>query len=261
MDKKPVRILSNLARSGGTLASKCLGAMEGVVLLSEIHPGSMQIFNPLEQAQKWYGLLTPEEIQGSLSFEQAIQLIDQRCTETNKTLLIRDWAHLDFIGIPFLKNPGFHLQLTETLAKNFNVIQFALVRHPIDQWLSTTELDIIKGKLALDDFLAGYRKFAEQSVSTGYMRYEDFTQDPVPMMKLLCKALQLDFDEHFYTRWHNNNHVTGDTSNTSRGSKFTTIRPVARKSIGASLLLAFKKNPDYQAAIELLGYDDVTASG
>jgi len=36
--KPRIRLLHQLGRSGGTLISRCLGSMQGVVLLSEIHP-------------------------------------------------------------------------------------------------------------------------------------------------------------------------------------------------------------------------------
>ncbi len=42
-----VRLVHHLARSGGTLISRCLGCMSGVLLLSEIHPLGTRHFNPL----------------------------------------------------------------------------------------------------------------------------------------------------------------------------------------------------------------------
>ena len=89
--KPRIRILHNLARSGGTLVSKCLGCMDRVALLSEIHPLGTQMFNPLTQAHDWYGLLESEDINpGKHDFVDVIKLIEQRCRETGKTLVIRD---------------------------------------------------------------------------------------------------------------------------------------------------------------------------
>ena len=51
-----------MARSGGTLISRCLGCMSGVLLLSEIHPLGTAQFNPLVQAQRWYGLLSSQDL-------------------------------------------------------------------------------------------------------------------------------------------------------------------------------------------------------
>jgi len=209
MNKPPIRILSNLARAGGTLVSRCLGAMDNIVLLSEIHPLGTHIFNPLAQAQDWYNLMQPEDSSRQYNFIETIQLIEQRCRASGRTLVIRDWAHLDFIGVPFLEKPGYRNQLNEILTRSFDIIQYALVRHPADQWLSTARLRVMEDHLDLDAFLAGYRRFAEQAAASGFMRYEDFTREPAAQMEQLCRHLQLDFDAGFINKWQKNRHVTG----------------------------------------------------
>ena len=140
MSKPSIRVFTGLARAGGTLVSRCLGAMDNIVLLSEIHPHGTHMFNPLAQAHDWYGLVKPEETRRQYDFIESIQLIEQRCRTAGKTLVIRDWAHLDFIGRPFVNNPPYKLLLTEALAPVFDIVQFALVRHPIDQWVSPSRL-------------------------------------------------------------------------------------------------------------------------
>ena len=57
-----LRLVHHMARSGGTLFSRCLGCMSGVLLLSEIHPLGTAQFNPLVQAQRWYGLLSSQDL-------------------------------------------------------------------------------------------------------------------------------------------------------------------------------------------------------
>jgi hypothetical protein len=255
MNKPPIRILSNLARSGGTLVSRCLGVMGNTVLLSEIHPRGTSIFNPLEQAQAWYKMFSLEEIRGTSNFVNAIQRVEARCRQSGRHLVIRDWAHLDFIGVPFIRSPQFRLELSDTLSPAFHIIQYALVRHPIDQWQSTAGLGLMQGILDLDVFLAGYRRFAELCVTTGFMRYEDFTRTPVPQMELLCGHLELQFDPGFIKQWPQYTHVTGDISKMSRGSRHTRITPLKRRRVEESLLDRFRKNSDYRRAIDLLGYE------
>lgn len=130
-----------MARAGGTLVSRCLGCMNGVALLSEIHPAGVRYFNPLNQAHHWFQLLTPWDLehiaQGSgLSFSDAIGLINQRCREQGKHLVLRDWGHLDFTAVPFLDTPSYRLTLADVLAGEFSVVHTAVVRHPADQKLS-----------------------------------------------------------------------------------------------------------------------------
>lgn len=50
MSRALLRIVSNLPRPGSTLISRCLGCMEGVVLLSEIHPRGAAIDERFEAA-------------------------------------------------------------------------------------------------------------------------------------------------------------------------------------------------------------------
>jgi len=89
--KKPViHVLHHMARSGGTIISRCLGCMNNIALLSEIHPYGYenQLINPLAQAHEWFNLLTPEDIEKikashPFPFIDAIELIKQRCDERN----------------------------------------------------------------------------------------------------------------------------------------------------------------------------------
>lgn len=256
MNKPSIRLFTSLARAGSTLVSRCLGTMDNIVLLSEIHPRGTHIFNPLAQAHDWYDLVQPEETRGQHDFIESIQLIEQRCRASGKTLVIRDWAHLDFIGRPFVNNPPYKLLLTEALAPVFDIAQFALVRHPIDQWISTSSLKIMQGQLDMESFLAGYRRYAEQSIKTGFMRFEDFVREPVHQMERLCKHLDISFDPGFIDRWQANTRVTGDTSKTSRGSRKNEISPLVPHVVGNTLMEKFRSNADYQQAIKLLGYTD-----
>jgi len=61
MSERKIRLYLNMARSGGTLFSKCVGCMDGVMLLSEIHPLGTALFNPVTQASRWYDLFSEED--------------------------------------------------------------------------------------------------------------------------------------------------------------------------------------------------------
>jgi hypothetical protein len=220
--KPPIRTLHHMARSGGSMISKCLGSMKNVVLLSEIHPKGIKQYNPIAQADQWFGLLRQEDlatIKRGMSFNDAIALIDDRCTAKGKTI-------------------------THT----------ASVRHPLDQWLSLSELSYIKGKIEPEDFLRGYRRFAEAAVGIGFIRYEDFTQEPDEKLHLLCERLKISFDPEYKDRWTRYKKITGGTR-TNRGR--SEIRPLPRRALEPQLLKRFEVNTDYQAAIELLGYADL----
>jgi hypothetical protein len=245
-----------MARSGGTLISKCLGCMAGVVLLSEIHPLGTAQFNPLIQAQRWYGLLSTQDLielkaRGRVAFVDAIELIRRRAEDCSQRLVIRDWSHLDFTGVPFIARPALRLLTAEALASRYDLQQVCTVRHPLDQWLSLSRLAVVQGRLGLDAFLAGYRRFAEVAQTIGFERYEDFTLDPCAVLKSLCGSLQLKFDRGFAERWRDYTFVTGDVAGSRGGGD---IQPVPRRPVAPDLLAALAANHDYRASLELLGY-------
>jgi Sulfotransferase family len=251
-----LRLVHHMARSGGTPISRCLGCMSGVLLLSEIHPLGTAQFNPLVQAQRWYGLLSSRDLaelkaRHRIGFVDAIELIHQRAVDAGQRLVIRDWSHLDFTGVPFVANPAFRLLTAEALAGRFELRQICTVRHPLDQWLSLRGLAVVQGKLTLERYLAGYRRFAEQARAIGFLRYEDFVADPDAVMRELCRHLELRFDCHFAERWSSYAFVTGDVSGSRGGSG---IQPVPRRPAEPGLLDLLPTNPDYVASLELLGY-------
>jgi protein O-GlcNAc transferase len=252
-----LRLVHHMARSGGTLISRCLGCMSGVLLLSEIHPLGTAQFNPLVQAQRWYGLLSSQDLaelkaRGRVAFVDAIDLIYRRAADAGQRLVIRDWSHLDFTGVPFVAKPAYRLLTAEALGGRFELRQVCTVRHPLDQWLSLRQLAMVHGKLSLEAFLAGYRRFAEQAREIGFLRYEDFAADPSAIMKELCRRLEVRFDRHFVERWSSYAFVTGDVSGSRGGSE---IRPVPRRSAEPGVLDQLAASADYQTSLELLGYD------
>jgi hypothetical protein len=252
-----LRLIHHMARSGGTVISKCLGCMSGIVLLSEIHPLGTQHFNPVIQAQRWFGLLSGQDLSdlrargGRIRFVDAIGLIHQRSTEHGQQLVIRDWSHLDFTGVPFVAKPSFRLLTAEALASRFELRQVCTVRHPLDQWLSVSRLVVVQGRLPLDTFLAGYRRFAEHAARVGFMRYEDFIAKPAPFMKSLCARMHLRFDRHFAGRWYDYTTITGEVSGGRGGAE---IQPVPRRPVEPKLLDALAANDDYRVSLDLLGY-------
>ena len=255
-ERRPkIRILHQMARSGGTIICRCLASMDGVVLLSEIHPAGLRMFNPLQQAMEWYALLTPGDIrlakEGKLSFVEAIGLIAEHCQELDKTLVLRDWSHLDFIGIPF-GQPGYRPGLVEALQKDFDLLRYSTVRHPLDQWLSLTKNPMFAERLAKPKYLRGVRHFSDMAVSTGFLKYEQFTADPDTSLKQLCDGLDLDFDPAYRERWPDYSNITGDVLPGRAG--LTEISSLPRQAGIESVAKTFESRSDYRRILEMLGY-------
>ena len=243
-----------MARTGGTVICRCLASMKDVVLLSEIHPAGMQMFNPLQQAHDWYGLLDPEEKaqarRGEFGFLEAVQLIWQRCESANRVLVLRDWSHLDYTGVPFTM-PSFRSALADTLSAAFEVVRFSTVRHPLDQWLSLSLSKVYREQLGAVKFLRGARRFAESAVETGFVRFEDFTRNPDRGLRDICTALQLEFDPGYATRWMHHVNITGDVFPGRAGDRIT---PLPRQAVNPGTESRFRSMANYAETVALLGY-------
>ena len=261
-DEKPtIRIFHNMARSGGTLVCKCIGAMENVRLFSEIHPKAnfAEYLNIVDQAHRWYGLTSKEDIASKLPFSEGLQLVYEQCQNENSQMVIRDWASIDFIGKVLIDHPTYRFALDQWLGSHFKTKVFALVRHPLDQWLSTRRLNIYADKLSEEEFFLGYRCYAE-AVQDHFIRYEDFTANPESAMTKICRGLDLQYDAGFMQRWHLNEAITGDNKRSSRGTtgdEAAAIRSLPRREIDRTLLAQIRRNDDYHQALAILGYEDV----
>jgi hypothetical protein len=261
--QKPViRVLHHMARSGGTVISKCIASMNSVVLLSEIHPLGLQQHNPLLQAGRWFGLFSPWELQDirqrRISFLESIEMIRTRVEASGHTLVIRDWSHLDFTGIPFIEAPAYRLLLAELLREKYRVIHTATVRHPVDQWISLNKVAIIKDHpgLTAAGFLYGYARFAEHASRMGFVRYEDFVRDSNSALRTLCDHLELAYDPGYRDKWAAYNRITGDNTTTSE-SRYTGENRIATPTPQLeypAVLEEFSRNRDFINATRLLGY-------
>lgn len=95
MTKPIARLIHNLSRAGGTLIGKCVGSMETVVLLSEINHRGRDRFNPIDQAHRWFDLVSEDDIAAlgdprEAAMADMIGLIEQRATAGGSRLVIRD---------------------------------------------------------------------------------------------------------------------------------------------------------------------------
>ena len=241
MTQKPVlRLIHHLARSGGTVICKCLGSMSDIALLSEIHPYGLEYFSPLEQAKDWYGFFTEQEIEElkktGITFNKIIYLINDKASEKGKQLVIRDWTHLDYLGIPFVEEPSYTLKLPETLEKTFNLKRFCTVRHPIHQFVSTLRLRAISQhpNMSVRFFMKGYLEFAKQAVNIGYIKYEDFCNNPDHYLKKICTSIDISFDDNYRNKWYKYNTITGDSNknrNAADALQSKTIKAMIEKEI------------------------------
>ena len=208
---KDIRLIHNLPRSGGTIISKCLGAQENIVLLSEIHPYGVEIarkmnlncdlYDPIFQAHEWNGLFEKEEYEKirsyNYNFEEKIHLIFEEVEMKNKKLIIRDWCFVDYFGIPYTE-PTYKNSILETLNEEFNISNIYILRHPLELYISCFKsFSFFKDNYKFDFFIKGYEKFFLHALKGKIFKYEDFNDNPQDNLKNMCKILEINFNENF----------------------------------------------------------------
>ncbi len=262
MGKKPtIRVIRNMARSGGTLIGKCIGCMDRVVLLSEIHPGNLRVTNPMLQAQKWFELIDNKDItrwkqSKGPTMMQFVTVCQSRAAARGETLVLRDWSHLDYNGTPFVE-PSYGFGLGDALSAGYEIREISTTRHPVDQYLSMQSFPGMKDLIPIDAYLHGCAAFAEYASEHGFVRYEDFVADPDTKLREICDALDLAFDASYHDKWSSYATITGDNMNPSgRASASKEIRPMERKAIDEALLDRLRSSDKYSRVCELLGYDE-----
>lgn len=265
-----IRILHQLGRSGGTLIAKCLATMDSAVLLSEVHPYGKVILErsdphisqylPMVQAHDWFNLVSQDEAERSKKgegkspsedFAAEIAVIDARCRAQGKSLILRDFNNLDFVGIKRRAVRPYRFTTVEALKTHFHPLRFFTVRHPADQWVSLSKLFPEDITPALDRFLLGFRKFSEHAAKVGFVRYEDFSHDPEAALRRICASLALPYDPGWQQRWAAYRNITGDTRARSGESA---ILPARKNTLDSDLRCRLEANVDYRVSLELLEY-------
>lgn len=257
-DSQPsVSLWLNLARSGGTILSRCLGCMDEVILLSEVHPLGRSMIDPTTQAMRWHGLVRANEL-GRLErmpYEQLIRLLAQRAHAQGRRLVLRDWSHLDFLGVPFV-DPSMSSRSMRVLQASGSGLGslhcFATVRHPKDMWVSQQRLDMLHDKVDVAHYLRGMHAFAQLATEVGFVRYEDFSHQPDEALKTLCAGLGVEYDPQWVERYRYYDKVTGDAP--TLGRKVGDIVPAQKRAMDEATALLFDESEDYLESCALLGY-------
>lgn len=214
---KTIRLIHNLPRTGGTIVSKSIGAQKNIILLSEIHPEGVtmrskmkvnsDLGDPVYQSFKYYNLFTVEEYEkiknSNIGFEDKIEIILKKTLLLGKNLIIRDWAFVDFFGIPFSK-PTYKNMLFETLKSKYKILNIYLLRNPLETLISCyNSLPFFKDNYKFETFIKSYESFLLDTTDDRNFKFEDFCIYPEENLKRICKKLKIDFDENYLNKLGN----------------------------------------------------------
>jgi FkbM family methyltransferase len=209
--KPKLRILHNLARSGGTIVSRCLGCMDGVALLSEVHPTLWHAWNdPVKQARDWYGVDVPDD----LCFVDTIAALEEAFRARGQLLVLRSWDFVDFIPSSKNRRPAGRSLLTEELRDRFELAEVLLARNPLAMLPSVERfLGESIDQQAFDDGVRAFEAMSSDEYCRGRVPFVEFLLNPEREIRHICSALELPYDWQFEDRWQGYTHVTGDIEN------------------------------------------------
>jgi len=215
MSRPTVHVVHGLGRSGTTLLARMLGCMEGIVLLSEVHPLDMPC-TLRSQALSWYGI----EVAPTCSLLESTEEVRSWSEARGRSLVLRDWSHLDYmpaasnLWCPRLTGSD----LADLLSVHYEVRRRSILRSPTAIWSSMLKFEptarqIEAGAISQRDFDVGYSAFAQEAESTGSVTYEDLCRSPEATIEDLCSGLGVPFDRGFADKWQSYANVTGDLPN------------------------------------------------
>jgi hypothetical protein len=268
---KKISIIHTMAKSGGTVVCKCLGPMDGVAMLSEIHPKGPYFvrgafnenmsyqFSPLVQAAQWFGFGSLSDINkgivfgGDNEFVGSINQIVTYAEQQNKRIVIRDWSHIDVIGKPFCP-PIREDSLGKLLKPHFEVDECALLRHPLKQWLSMQSRDAYK-TTSLNEYLSGYLAYLKIYKDIPWVKYEEVVENPNEMLGKICQHLGIEYDLTWEDKWTSYTTLTGDSNATKSVNAKLQEKPIGK--LEKSLVAQLKKNKYYKSIIEMTAYPEL----
>jgi len=220
--------IHHLSSSGGTVISKCLAAMQDVVLLSEINPCSPMggvVFNPFDPLglfQKQYPELSYRN-QDDLKkiFLERIAWTSDKCVKHNKFLIVRDHSHSDFLFCGCVDTPPVHSFLSQL----YSVKSIVTLRNPIDSYLSMKASNFPTDVKTFDSYCKRVVIFLDKYHSIEVFRYEDFVKNPDMELEKMCNVYGIEYNP----AWRDNFYKIQLTGNSGRGNQFKEIKELERR--------------------------------
>jgi hypothetical protein len=259
-----VAVVHQMARTGGTLVNRCLGSMRDILVLSEVHPRDPQR-KIARQAAAWFQLLGEDDLPWfrevsqqapDKAFADIVVRLAERAEARGRHLVLRDWSHLDFLGVPFVRDPPLRLLTEDALRDRCELRQAFIVRHPLDQYASCASRPAMGPHLTPTRFLDAYLAFARAAADRGFQRYEDLVENPDQNLQRLCETLRIPFDPGYRERWPSYDKLTGDNFGPSRSFAKRQIVVMSGMSLEPAIRESLRRHHGFQECLTLLGYVD-----
>jgi len=202
--------LHHLACSGGTVFSKAVAALKGVILLSEIHPDRHleNRYDPVAQLHFGYSLKDEERGVFDELYLDNLAACAALAERRGCRLIIRDHCHRDFVE--FERGAS---RLVELLRRRFTVLPIVTLRDPVDTWISYRQ----RGWFRTGDpgqLCARMLNLVRAFDGAPVFKYEDLIDSPHATLRALCAVAQIDFHDDFLERMPQITHMTGNSGRT-----------------------------------------------
>ena len=240
-----VSIIHQLSRTGGTVFAKILGNSEEILLLSEVHP-SRRGRDIRQQCMKFHKIAIPKSIN---SYTNCISFLKEN---TKKRIIIRDLSHQDFL----FRRCSLNALSVKLLTDRFVLNRLALVRNPVDQFLSMMNFAPIKKYMSFEVFCRGYIAFNHSIKGVPVIRYEDLIRYPEEVLRTTSSALNINISSSSLNAFHLNKKVTGDNSQDgSRGIDLRDIKALPKRQLYEETCEKMREIPQLKKVCDKLQYN------
>lgn len=226
-------VIYAFARSGGTLVNRCLGAIHGNFVLSEVNPHG-SVVSLATQARDWLHLITEQQFStfSQRSYGEQVRYLFDAAQQRNAYLIIRDWTSVNFLNNTV---PGGYLLPSQVLEQNIYLRRYGftprsvvVTRRAADVYESLTRSFEQFRSLPVEEFGAAYLAYAKQVCHYPIVHYEQICIDPEAKIREICNLLAVNYDPAFLTNFNSFDRCTGDNllQHPSRGAQLDTIKPI-----------------------------------
>lgn len=251
-----LRSVHHFACTGGTLISKCLGALPNAVVLSEIDPLSTMMFWPDQPVFAPTDLILnlrqssrqPDEALLVDVFLGGLGAMHDQLGQSGRHLILRDHAHSQFCS---KQDDRSRPTLREMLLPRFDLRSVVTVRHPVDTYLSLVNngWHTHFSPATIEEYAQRYLRFLDRYAGVPLIRYEDFLAAPEQVLAQMCDLLALPhgpaaLDLFAIIR------LTGDSG---RSSALLSQRP--RRAVPPEMAAQMQASPAFDRLCTRLGYD------
>jgi hypothetical protein len=249
----------SFARSGGTLLNRCLGCINGNLVLSEVNPHGAVV--PIDvQASDWMKLIDEPHLKTfkQLSYGEKIKRLNDIAHTKGSHLVVRDWDTINFLdGVD-----GFHSRASGVLEQRlylshvgFQCREIVFVRKAASVYESLARTIPQCKTMPVKEFGERYLQYACAVAQLPVFHFEDFCLQPVVLMHQICDVLQVNYSPRFINEFVEFQNCTGDNlmGPHSSSNRFKAIAPIPDR-VQSSAYQAALKDPGCRKANELLGY-------